>query len=120
MELTGRCLGFFWVWYLMDEQKEKYKTGSLYGSNPAIKIRFMAMSFTERYGVYVDFFDSINICVDVFSDSQYPDIYFDYYIRELKEGDMEWCRGTVARFKNRDEARIEAIEQVNKISNESI
>jgi hypothetical protein len=59
MELKGKALTDFWVWYLLPEQKKTYKTNSLLGSDAAIKVRFLSLSFTERYGVFVDFLDSI-------------------------------------------------------------
>lgn len=64
MEITGKALKDFWKWYLLPEQRKRYKTGSLLGKEPAIKIRFLAMSFTERYGVYVDFFREVLTSVD--------------------------------------------------------
>ena len=58
MELTGKTLRDFWIWYLLPEQRKTYKTSSLRGGDNAAKIRFLAMSFAERYGVYVDFLNT--------------------------------------------------------------
>ena len=61
MELTGKTLRDFWIWYLLPEQRKTYKTSSLRGGDNAAKIRFLAMSFTERYGVFEDYFDSVDM-----------------------------------------------------------
>tara|TARA_R110000796_G_scaffold104011_8_gene213554 strand:- start:1780 stop:2097 length:318 start_codon:yes stop_codon:yes gene_type:complete len=105
MELKDRALKAFWIWYLLPEQRKTYKTDSLIGNDPAIKIRFLAMSFTERFGVYVDFFDSVGIDIEI-----YTTIHgFDFMIK------TNIFRGY---FETRAEARATAIEKANEIYNQ--
>jgi hypothetical protein len=105
MELTGRTLKDFWIWYLLPEQRKTYKTSSLRGVDNVAKIRFLAMSFTERYGVYEDFFDSVGIKISInqFDNTYWYDIQFPHY-----ESDE---------LKSRPEARTAAIEKSNEIYN---
>lgn len=107
MELTEKSLIDFWNWYLLPEQRKTYKTDSLRGKSPAIKIRFLAMSFTERYGVYVDFFDSVGLCLWVYPNGDW--IYsIENYNNEKKYSE---------RFYLRKEAIITVIEKANEIYN---
>lgn len=112
MELNNQCLHAFWAWYLLPENKKNYKTGSLFGKDNAIKVRFLAMSFTERYGVYVDFFDSVGI---------YPQIsFYDFdsnnwqIFIECNKSEFDYSE---THFVSRQEARKEAIKKANEIYN---
>lgn len=101
MELTDKCLKDFWTWYLQPEQKELYKTQSLLGTTSVIKIRFIALSFTERFGVFIDFFDRVdNLFIP---DIRYNVVgfYTEYRLEEFY-------------FKNRGEFRKKIIEILNK------
>tara|TARA_R110000787_G_C13144566_1_gene417683 strand:- start:132 stop:491 length:360 start_codon:yes stop_codon:yes gene_type:complete len=117
MELSGNTLRNFWIWYLLPEQRKTYKTDSLIGKNPAIKIRFVAMSFTERYGVYVDYFDSVKISLEI-----------QNRIIGWNNKDIEYrpCYTTQKgihfgiHFKTRPEARTAAIEKANELRNEEL
>ena len=110
MELTEKTLKDFWIWYLLPEQRKTYKTNSLRGVNNVAKIRFLAMSFTERYGVYVDFFDSVGLTIEL------------YFVMI-----NEWCvlidhvtddiHFTIDENKSRPGARTQAIEKANEIYN---
>ena len=109
MELKSKALKDFWIWYLLPENKKEYKTGSLWAGDSAIKVRFLSLSFTERYGVYVDFFDSFGINLEVCK----------YIIGDvfgiMINGDMYDTHDN--EFKTRQEARSEAIKQANEIYN---
>jgi|TARA_R110000824_G_scaffold105368_13_gene249371 hypothetical protein len=107
MELKDKVLKDFWIWYLLPEQRKTYKTDSLRGNDSVVKIRFLAMSFTERYSVYVDFFDSIGITVWVAPNGDWL-----YYIEE-HDTEIEYSE----RFYSRPQARIAAIEKANEICN---
>jgi len=105
MKLTVDTLKNFWIWYLLPEQRKRYKTSSLIGGNNVAKIRFLAMSFPERYGVYVDFFDSVEIRISM---NQFnKEYWFDI------DPQAEDCEC----LKTRTEARIAAIEKANEIYN---
>lgn len=105
MEIKGRCLKDFWKWYLLLEQRITYKTNSILGSEPAIRLRFLAMSFTERYGVFVDFFDSVGI------DIEFSRMYDDFMVVINHKAYGKW-------LKTRHEIRTEAILKANEIYNE--
>jgi len=107
MELTGNCLKDFWIWYLLPEQVEKYKTGGLIGKDAVKKIRFLSMSFTERYGVYVDFFDSVGINTEVVKNHEGT---FNNWVGHSYLGAMPSA-------KTRPEGRISVIEKANEIYN---
>ena len=107
MELTGNTLKDFWVWYLLPKQRKTYKTNSLRGGDNAVKIRFLAMSFAERYGVFVDYFDSVGIDIEI---CKYPIAQEYYYM--VNDGDEENT------FKTRPEARTAAIEKGDELRNE--
>tara|TARA_R110000796_G_scaffold51449_2_gene121363 strand:+ start:1659 stop:1994 length:336 start_codon:yes stop_codon:yes gene_type:complete len=107
MELTGNTLKEFWIWYLLPEQRKTYKTRySRGGGGNAVKIRFLSMSFTERYGVYEDFFDSVGVRISI---NQHDGTY--------------WCDIQSPFFecnemKSRVEARTAAIDKANELRNE--
>lgn len=77
---------------------------------------FSAMPDSMKWGVYVDFFDSVGIVVSVFSEAEYPDVYFDYRIHEKKEASI-WGRATIAGFKTRSEASKAALEKTIELYN---
>jgi uncharacterized protein YycO len=116
MELTGKTLKDFWIWYLLPEQRKAYKTSSLRGVDNVAKIRFLAMSFTERYGVYVDFFDSVGILIEngVVWDSEISSVNIYEYNIKNQEEKMYLADGCCNSLL---ESRKEAIEKANEIYN---
>ncbi len=111
MELKGKCLIEFWKWYLLPEQRLEYKTNSLIGSNPAIKIRFLAMSFSERFGVFQDYFDSLEDDTEIRYLPKISRGYKCYFID---------FKGILKRYNTRKEARTEAIEKAVELRNEQL
>tara|TARA_R110000796_G_scaffold58965_5_gene135841 strand:+ start:2606 stop:2944 length:339 start_codon:yes stop_codon:yes gene_type:complete len=109
MELTGKTLKDFWIWYLLPEQRKTYKTSSLRGVDNVAKIRFLAMSFTERYGVYVDFFDSVGVYCSL-STMDGTDFWYDFSDGNEITEDSDVII-------TRQEARASAIEKANEIYN---
>ena len=107
MELTGNTLKDFWIWYLLPRQRKTYKTSSLRGGNNVAMIRFLAMSFAERYGVFVDYFDSVGVDIEI---CKYHVSQEYYYM--INDGDEE------NRFETRPEARTAAIEKADELRNE--
>ena len=107
MKLTNRTKEAFWIWYLLPKQKKTYKTHSLIAGNLAVKIRFLAMSPAEQYGVLVDFFDSVGIYVD--------NKLVGGFIAKYKSIVNLIDRGI---FDTRPQARTAAIEKANEIFNQ--
>jgi len=103
MELTGDVLKEFWIWYLLPENQKKYKTYAMRKGDSAKKIRFVSMSFTERYGVYVDFFGSVGIHLD----TAWIGISFEPIVSEQGYSQCD----------TRQEARVITIEKACEIYN---
>jgi hypothetical protein len=119
MEINGQCLTDFWEWYFQPEQQETYKTTSLvkYSSKDAVKIRFLALSFAERFGVYEDFFDQagIHITVSAYPEDDSADMIYEWSIAaylNARESDKD--------FESRGEARFDVIDVANDIYNKTI
>ena len=110
MELKGITLKHFWIWYLLPKQRKTYKTDSLIGGNNVAKIRFLAMSFTERYGVYVDFFDSVGVIIEI---KIKTNLRYNYGIHDK----IEWLFYSQF-FSDRNLARTAAIKKANELHNE--
>ena len=110
MELKNKCLKDFWIWYLLPEQRKTYKTNSLLGKAPAIKLRFLAMSFTERYGVYVDWFDSVGIEIFIYDYIRTPILNYEGFVVKINGN-------VIGEYSTRHEARTEAINKAQDIFN---
>ena len=120
MELTGQALIDFWAWYFKPETlqilkrwsayelRSKYKTG-IKGSIAAEKIRFIALSDSEKIGVYEDWFGSVGITCGIFTYNGYDPVIYRGYVADC---------GTLASSKSRPEARTAEIEKANEIYNE--
>ncbi len=112
MELKDECLIDFWIWYLQPKQRKTYKTNSIRGSESGIKIRFLAMSFSERWGVLQDYFDSVGVDINIkrfrqtgrFFYTIFDDVYQSYQDT----------------LNSRPEARTAAIEKAVEIRNEQL
>ena len=111
MELTGNTLTDFWIWYLLPKQRKTYKTNSLRGGDNVAKIRFLAMSFAERYGVFVDYFDSVGNRITI--NAGVSQFWVDIYTDLLK--DISWDSEMLD---TRKEAIDVAIEKANELRNE--
>ena len=105
--LTGRCKEEFDKWYL-----DRYKDT---GDFPRFE-NFIEYDFSMQYGVYVDFFDSVGIDINIF---QTPMNCFRLYIKvngnvaynPMREQNEEQT------LKRRTEARTKAIEKANELFN---
>ena len=99
MILTGKCKEEFEKWllsaYKEGEEKNKAKALSLFVRSPN----------SMKYGVYVDFFDSVGIYIIISRDSGWYDVDIA----------GEWTSTTTQ--DNRTEARTLAIEKANEIYN---
>ena len=120
MELDKKCLLEFWNWYLLPEQRRTYKTSSLRGNDSVVKIRFLAMSFTERYGVLVDYFESVNIYIELKLNTEptmQGSIFKSIRPEILCDGVFKSC---LASFSRKPKARIEAIKKANELRNKQL
>lgn len=106
MKLTGKCKEDFEKWY----------------NNPLIEhvgLRrlpqwFYTLTESMQYGVYVDFFDSVGIYIQI--------LFYDFDVSnwqiciECIEDEFDY---TETHFTSRQEARIKAIEKANDIYNDN-
>jgi len=109
MQLTGKCKEGFETWY-----KKTYHPTIKNNKNifKLMWLVFYSLSESNKYGVYVDYFDSVglNITLTVEFD-------FGYIISEDKYQEIEEVKKW---FDTRPLARTAAIEKANEIRNESI
>ena len=119
MKLTGKAKELFekWLinhhWSISDGDEVQWDELNL--DTPYI---FYQTPDSMQWGVYQDLADSLGINVEVFSEADYPDVYFDYRITEKKAASF-WGRATIAEYKTRQEARNAAIEKLNQLINET-
>jgi hypothetical protein len=103
MKLTGKCKEDFERWY----SNQKYNLSATHnaGYHPNNYIDwFYTLPKSMQYGVYVDFFDSVGIDIEI-----YNTIHgFDFMIK------TNIFRGY---FETRPEARTAAIKKANEIHN---
>lgn len=89
MKLTGKCKEAF----------EKWNSENNYGA-----YKFEDFNESMQYGVYVDFFDSVNVRTPETTKG-----YDCFFINEF---------GNMLQFKTRPEARKAAIQKANEIFNQ--
>ena len=99
MELTGKCREEFEKWYLQWVFNEKTFLSLRFNSEQILQ-NCNSLHPSEKYGVYVDFFDSVGINSSSFS-------HYEFYK----------CNLDNTLFHTRSEARLLAIEKANKIYN---
>jgi hypothetical protein len=92
MELTGKCKEDFKKWF-----KGRFKYMSFF--------EFEYLQCSMQYGVYVDFFDSVKLFINVNTVTNYVCHVF------IKEN-FDYIKNI-----NRTEARAEAIKKANEIYN---
>ena len=109
MELTGQCKEAFEKWFI-DKELQLYIIEDLH----CAMVDFYKMYPSMQYGVYVDFFDSVGIYIDVVV------IVCGFELSIWKrniEKDV-YCVSRLVDSKTRHEARAKAIETANEIYNE--
>lgn len=104
MMLSGRCKEDFEKWYPTRDNNRFNNTGMsmvkyFYGDSER------TTEFSRQYGVYVDFFDSVGIRVQLIMDQE----AFDFRVLV--------ARKSLGYFDTRHEARIKAIEKANELYN---
>lgn len=97
MKLTAKC----------KEDFEKWLRTKTICSN----LWFYTLPLSMQYGIYVDFFDSLKIDVNVKSNQ-------NGFFSRVNDITTYKGKGTIRGFKTRGEARSVAIEKANEIYNE--
>ncbi len=102
MELTGKCKEEFEKWF--KEEHVKWMSSTHYFYN--------ALSSSMQYGVYVDFFDSVGIDIEIWIECSYkPKYTLDFYAVLIND------EPRTGSFSTRHEARTAAIEKANELFN---
>jgi hypothetical protein len=100
MELTGKCKEDFEKWYLKGVHNEE-------NYHRHVITSFYSKSESMQYGVYVDFFDSVGLTIEL-SPSNFCSVFYVYLNKNTVPATT--CR-------TRPEARTQAIEKANEIYN---
>lgn len=101
MILTGKCKEDFEQWY----KDIKNPNGYWYAL-----VNFYGLVDSMKYGVYVDFFDNVNMCVNEVKTS-----FSNTFVWHVSHTNSPWG----GKAKTRQEARAKAIEKANEIYNEN-
>lgn len=124
MKLTEKCKENFEKW-LISSLKADFCLGEfsyLFGKTQMVDWYKIPQSM--QYGVYVDFFKSVGMIIDIYPLIDYDEnVYTEilYWMtrvislnEEIKEDDSDENE-----YKTRQEARVKAIEKANEIYNET-
>jgi hypothetical protein len=115
MKLTGKCKQDFQNWYFNQEIFDDYYI--TYVPKKGMLDEFKCIDFKElpnsmQYGVYVDFFDSVGIYIQIETrifDKEHPCYIYSKTVYNR-----------VGLFKSRQQARTAAIEKANEIHNSNL
>ncbi len=125
--LTEKCYDKFEEWYC---QREDIIDVSIYAGDRNIGIdnmmAFNALTFSMQFGVYVDFFDSVGLILQMdYGEERFDDsgkLFYESAINDIKNkvkrhGSGKWwasgCLGS------RCEAQTKAIERANELYNDT-
>ena len=109
MKLTGKCKEDFEKWF---REQQVLKLDSSY-----TEVVFILLSDSMKYGVYVDWFDSVGINVNV--GGKIGGSWNLLFLIEIYDSHREIVYDYKL-FKTRQEARDKAIEKANEIRNEQL
>ena len=117
MKLTGKCKEDFEKWYEKKPFRLPQKTKKYSGDG----LCFLDLNNSMQYGVYVDFFDSVGINIDVchnyILDGKNDNIIILGYYYELNAKPNIHVSQDCEDHKTRSQARELAIEKANEIYN---
>jgi hypothetical protein len=121
MELTDKCLADFNEWILINN-KDIFKLSDIgYQSTVDTVTLFRYLTESMKYGVYVDFFDSVGIHFDSCHNyrliNESDEVLILGYYYELNALPNIHVIEEIEDYKTRPEARIAAIEKANEIYN---
>ena len=105
MKLTGKCKEEFEKWFVKDIDIDEDE----FFNNDTMLYLFYAERESMQYGVYVDFFDSVDIFIQIETrifDKEHPCYIYSKTVYNR-----------VGIFKTRPEARTAAITKANEICN---
>jgi hypothetical protein len=111
MKLTGKCKQDFQNWYFNQEIFDDYYIS--YVPKKGMLDEFKCIDFKElpksmQYGVYVDFFDSVGINIEITNDNKHIKTFWvDVNAKETDDIELN----------SRSEARTAAIKKANEIYN---
>ena len=104
MELTGKCKKSFTEWYLQVHKGNSPRLAEFV--REAEMYNWEKKHPSEKYGVLVDFFDSVDIYLNAIAFERMR------YFKAIVDGRME-----KRKFKNRNDALTFAIKKANEIFN---
>ena len=123
MELTGKCKEEFEKWYVITYFKDSIPLSIQ--EHCAILESFSNCFKSMRYGVLVDYFDSVGLFIGLDSwrtCGNKKETFFWYNIRDVNQESLikETYKDSMltAKNKERGEARYIAIEKANELRNE--
>jgi hypothetical protein len=109
MKLTGKCKEEFEKWAINNNVLEM-SLGMLVVRNGIVITSFYDHSKSMKYGVYVDFFDSVGLFIEIANDNQDIKTFWVDINLDSADDDVE--------LDTRPEARTIAIKKANNIYNE--
>jgi len=107
MRLTGKCKEDFEKWFDRNGDYFNYPIIEVYQEEIDLGIAYYTFPLSMQYGVYVDFFESEDIRINIHSEID----YIQTYVNDNDLGNH---------FQFIKEARIEAIKTANEIYNKLI
>ena len=111
MELTGKCKEDFEKWYFKNHCNSNIKYEEMMPHDESeIFGWYYNIHDSFKYGVYVDFFDSVGIYFDIEADKNKDDKIAFFVMQSI------W-KDSFKEFKTRDKARIYLIKKANEIYN---
>lgn len=110
--LTGKCREAFEEWY-----KNKFKLPPNKASVGGLPV-FYDIDFSLQWGVYLEFFDSIGIYINVFYVFGYNEDNFNYEISLKSDELYSVNQDDDHNIYTREEAQTKAIKKANSIFNE--
>ena len=120
IQLKGNCKELFEQWYFERYNCKPIQTFNT--PNGTFSTNFYEDDLERQYGVYVLFFDSVGIIIDVMpvlehsKDSYVAIAYFIIKIIELGKNPLDWDWDD-DEFNSRQEAQIQAIKIAQSILN---
>ena len=107
MELTGKCKVDFEKWFTRNDNHKGFDEHQV-----ALDVKYRLKVFYQlydsmQYGVYVDFFDSVGVFINI-NTYDYGGRYFQYSVDDLMPDTV---------FYKRSEAITQSIQKANELYN---
>jgi hypothetical protein len=114
MNLTGKAKEEFEKWLIIGQQDYDFLYLGNCGECNGF-VDFNSIPTSMQYGVYVDFFDSVGIIIEIELKFKPP---YPFGINYTNNGVKYFALGIQNKFETRREARTAAINKANEIFNE--